>query len=187
MARKQCFNNIISWFVRLQEIWLGNNVSWFAHFRETWLRNNVFWFAHLRETWLGSNVSWFAHKDFKRNFNFFQIVNKTCTKVVDIAMILDESGSIGYSDFQDIKKFVGDVISHFSVTPFGAHFAAVKYSSSPREVFSLTKYTDAAQLHIAVQNMNYKGGSTYTGQALEMVQQNVTDYSYLFINLECSP
>ncbi|CAB3983251.1 neural cell adhesion molecule 1-like [Paramuricea clavata] len=101
------------------------------------------------------------------------IGNKTCTKVVDIAMILDESGSIGYSDFQDIKTFVGDVISHFSVAPFGAHFAAVKYSGSPREVFSLTKYTDAAQLHTAVKNMNYKGGSTYTGKALEMVQQNI--------------
>ena len=88
-------------------------------------------------------------------------------------MILDESGSIGRSDFEKIKTFVSDVISRFSVAPFGAHFAAVKYSNNPREVFSLTKHTDAAQLHTAVRNMNYIGGGTYTGRALELVQKSV--------------
>ena len=96
-----------------------------------------------------------------------------CTKVVDIAMVVDESGSIGRTDFEKVKKFVSDVISRFSVAPFGAHFAVVKYSSRPREVFSLTKYTNAAELHTAVKNMNYLGGSTFTGKALELVQQNV--------------
>jgi hypothetical protein len=104
-----------------------------------------------------------------------------CTKVVDIAMIVDESGSIGSADFEKIKTFVGDVISRFSVAPFGAHFAAVKYSSHPREVFSLTKYTDAVQLHTAVRNMNYFGGSTYTGRAFELVQQNVTRFKFYLL------
>ena len=97
-----------------------------------------------------------------------------CTKVVDIAMVVDESGSIGQFDFEKIKKFVGDIISRFSVTPFGAHFAAVKYSTGAREVFSLTKYTNAAELQRNVQNMNYLGGSTYTGKALQLVQQKVS-------------
>lgn len=89
-------------------------------------------------------------------------------------MILDESGSIGCSGFEKIKTFVGKVISRFSIAPFGAHFAAVKYSSRAREVFSLTKYTNAAQLQTAVQNIEFRGGSTYTGKALRMVQQKVT-------------
>ncbi|XP_028392831.1 von Willebrand factor A domain-containing protein 2-like [Dendronephthya gigantea] len=96
-----------------------------------------------------------------------------CTKVVDLAMVLDESGSIGSANFVKIKGFVADVISRFSVSPFGAHFAAVKYSSQAREVFSLTKYTDAAQLHTAVQNINYRGGGTYTGKALDHVRNNI--------------
>ena len=105
-----------------------------------------------------------------------------CTKVVDIVMILDESGSVGRNDFQKIKSFVGDVISRFSVAPFGAHFAVVKYSSQPREVFSLTKYTNAAQLHTAVQNINYLGGGTYTGRAFELVQQKVINYFFTYCN-----
>ena len=100
-----------------------------------------------------------------------------CTKVVDIAMVVDESWSIGRTDFEKIKKFLGDIISRFcSVAPFGTHFAVVKYSTSPREVFSLTKYTDAAELHYAVRNMDFQGGSTYTGKALELVQKNVTKF-----------
>ncbi|XP_028392832.1 von Willebrand factor A domain-containing protein 2-like [Dendronephthya gigantea] len=98
---------------------------------------------------------------------------QVCKKVVDLAMVLDESGSIGAANFVIIKGFVADVISRFSVSPYGAHFAAVKYSSSPREVFSLTKYTNAAQLQTAVRNINYQGGGTYTGKALDYVRQNI--------------
>ena len=115
-----------------------------------------------------------------KNLNFLLAVQK-CTKVVDIAMILDESGSVGRDDFQKIKSFVGDVISRFSVAPFGAHFAAVKYSGQAREVFSLTTYTNAAQLHTAVQNMNYLGGGTYTGRAFELVQQKVIIFLLIVI------
>ena len=89
-------------------------------------------------------------------------------------MVVDESGSIGQNNFENIKKFVADIISRFSVAPFGAHFAVVKYSNSPREVFSLTKYTNAAKLHKVVRKMKYLRGSTYTGKALEFVQKNVT-------------
>ena len=96
-------------------------------------------------------------------------------------MVVDESGSIGQNNFEKIKKFVADIISRFSVTPFGAHFAVVKYSTSAQEVFSLTKYTNAAKLQTVVRNMNYQGGWTYTGQALELVQKNVTIlYLYIF-------
>ena len=94
-------------------------------------------------------------------------------------MVLDESGSIGAANFVTIKGFVADVISRFSVSPFGANFAAVKYSWQPREVFSLTKYTNAAQLQTAVRNINYLRGGTYTGKALNYVQQNViTSYCW---------
>ena len=107
------------------------------------------------------------------HLNFF-LTERKCTKVVDIAMVVDESSSIKAHNFEKIKKFVSDIISRFSVTPFGAHFAAVKYSFEPREVFSLTKYTNAKELHSNVLNMSYNGGGTFTGKALELVQKNVS-------------
>ena len=95
--------------------------------------------------------------------------------MVDLAIVVDDSGSIGRIDFNKIKNFADDVISRFN----GAHFAVVKYSTSPHEVFSLTKYTDAAELHTKVRNMKYQGGGTYTGEALELVEKKV----YLFVDV----
>ena len=51
----------ISWFVHLQETWLGKNISCYVHLQEKLLGENIFWFVHLQETWLGNNVSWFLH------------------------------------------------------------------------------------------------------------------------------
>ena len=89
-------------------------------------------------------------------------------------MVLDESGSIKLVNFQKIQQFVSNIISRFSVAPFGAHFAVVKYSDNPREVFSLNKYTYEQQLHTAVQNMKYLEGGTETGRALDYVKNNVS-------------
>ena len=95
---------------------------------------------------------------------------QVCRKVVDIAMVLDDSGSIGAANFVTIKGFVADVISRFRFSPFGAHFAAVKYSGQPREVFSLTKYANIKLLQTAVRNINYLRGDTYPGKALNYVR-----------------
>ena len=97
---------------------------------------------------------------------------------MDIALVLDESWSVGRNGFEKMKTLVGDIISLFSVNSNGAHFAAVKYSSSARKVFSLAKYTDAAELQRNVREMNYFGGLTYTGEALELVQKRVYLFSF---------
>jgi hypothetical protein len=118
--------------------------------------------------------------------NFFLIAQK-CRKVVDIVMVPDESGSIGRKNWRKVKKFVRHVISRFSVTPFGAHFAAVKYNNRPRKVFSLTKYTNAKKLRKAVRRMRYRGGGTRTGKALRFTNRRVMIiFTYPFINSECS-
>jgi hypothetical protein len=69
MARKQCFlvfppsGNMArkQYFLvcpSSRNMAIGNNISWFVHLQETWLGNiNVSWFVRLQETWLGNNVS----------------------------------------------------------------------------------------------------------------------------------
>lgn len=91
-------------------------------------------------------------------------------------MVVDESGSIGKWNFKKVKSFLKDMISRFSVTPFGAHFGIVKYSTYPRLVFSLTKYTNVGETQTAVQNMEYRGGATYTGRALALARTQVITF-----------
>lgn len=95
-------------------------------------------------------------------------------------MVLDESWSVGRNGFEKMKTLVGDIISLFSVNSDGAHFAAVKYGTYAREVFSLAKYTDAAELQRKVREMSYNGGGTYTGKALQLVQKRVYLFSFCF-------
>ena len=97
-----------------------------------------------------------------------------CKKVVDIALVVDESGSIGYSNFEKVKGFLQKTVSRFSVAPFGAHFGIVKYSTDARLVFPLDKYTDITHMQQGIQSMKYLGGMTNTGLALQYTRKNVT-------------
>ena len=89
-------------------------------------------------------------------------------------MVVDESGSIGQADFDKIKRFLSDIVNKFSVSPFGVHFGLVKYSTKPRMVFSLTKFTDASTMQKHIVEMKYRGGQTRTGSALEFTETNVS-------------
>ena len=88
-------------------------------------------------------------------------------------MVVDESGSITLHNLIKIKKFLANVVSRFSVARFGAHFGLVKYSTDPRLVFSLDKYTNTRQLQESIRNMVYLAGGTKTGRAFEYTRKNV--------------
>lgn len=106
-------------------------------------------------------------------FLFFFFSEQTCSKDVDIAVVVDESGSIGWTNFEKVKSFLKEIISRFNLAPFGAHFAITKYSSDPSLVFSLARFTNATEMQTAVENMRYQGGGSYTGKALEYIRINV--------------
>ena len=42
-----------------------------------------------------------------------------CPFALDLAFLLDSSGSIGEVNYQDMKRFINDVIEHFHVSPEG--------------------------------------------------------------------
>ena len=56
-----------------------------------------------------------------------------CPFAVDLAFLLDASGSIGSSSYKDMKQFVNQVIDHFHVSSKGKH-DAVKLLSGVRRL-----------------------------------------------------
>lgn len=42
-----------------------------------------------------------------------------CPFALDLAFLLDSSGSIGSVSYQDMKRFINEVIEHFIVSPTG--------------------------------------------------------------------
>ena len=54
-----------------------------------------------------------------------------CNAVVDLAFIVDSSGSIGRSRWPKMLNLLKEVINTFNVGPDGTHVAVVAYSTRP--------------------------------------------------------
>ena len=57
--------------------------------------------------------------------------NAGCQNAIgsDIIFVLDNSGSIGTSNFDSVKQFVRDVVNGFEVGPDKTRFGVVKFGS----------------------------------------------------------
>lgn len=89
----------------------------------------------------------------------------------DIVFLLDESGSVGSSNFQTMKTFVHDFVAHFLIGPTANQFSVVKFDSSSTEVFSLNRYSTLSSIQSAVLSITYSSGLTSIGSALNYARQ----------------
>ncbi|XP_013884856.1 collagen alpha-6(VI) chain [Austrofundulus limnaeus] len=91
------------------------------------------------------------------------------TNEADIFFLIDHSGSIQPTDFQDMKKFIHEFINTFHIGPENVRLGIVKYSDSPTLEFDLTKHTNSKTLEKAVEAIQQEGGGTETGKALDFM------------------
>ena len=81
-------------------------------------------------------------------------------------IVLDESGSISYLDFQSAKQFVLQYISNLRIGANENRVGLITFSSSARVRFRLSTYTSASSLQRAVNNVYQNQGSTNIPAAL---------------------
>ncbi|XP_041843639.1 collagen alpha-6(VI) chain-like isoform X2 [Melanotaenia boesemani] len=93
------------------------------------------------------------------------------TDEADIFFLIDHSGSIHPSDFQDMKKFIIEFLQTFRIGPEHVRLGVAKYADSPNLEFDLTTYADVQALENAVQKIQQVGGGTETGKALAFMGQ----------------
>ena len=92
---------------------------------------------------------------------------------MDLAFILDSSGSVGSYNFQQVKNFVKNVVDFFNIGVSGTHVAVVTYSTYPKLEFNLKAHYSKSSIKNAVGNIWYRGGWTYTADALDFVRRNI--------------
>ena len=102
-------------------------------------------------------------------FSFFTV----CQTSVDLAFILDTSGSVGSYNFQQVKNFVKDVVDFFNIGTSGTHVAVVTYSLYTRLEFNLKAHYTKSAIKNAVGNIYYRAGWMYTADALDFVRRNI--------------
>ncbi|XP_042070068.1 integrin alpha-M-like [Haplochromis burtoni] len=94
-----------------------------------------------------------------------------CPTQVDIAFLLDGSGSVSVSDFQTMTTFVEDLIQAF--LSVDAQFSVSQFSSLPRVHFYFKKFSSSGSLKTEIDGITQLEGSTYTAKAIRHVVNNV--------------
>ncbi|XP_027761468.1 collagen alpha-1(VII) chain-like [Empidonax traillii] len=94
-----------------------------------------------------------------------------CGKLrADIAFLVDESSSIGQSNFNKVKDFLFRIVSYFpKIGPEGTQVAVAQFSEEPRAVFHFHQHRDRNGALRAIRGLSYSGGNTRTGRAISFV------------------
>ena len=86
--------------------------------------------------------------------------------MVDIAFVIDSSGSIGRKNWERMKRFVKAFVSKFDVGLSTAHVAAIAYSTYPEITLMFRDYQGRDEVNRRLDRMRWQRGHTYTDKAL---------------------
>ncbi|XP_072569190.1 collagen alpha-1(XX) chain isoform X2 [Paramormyrops kingsleyae] len=88
------------------------------------------------------------------------------TDAADVVLLVDGSWSIGRTNFKRVREFLEALVTPFHIGSDGVQIALTQYSGDPRTEWHLSNFTSSEQILEAIRSFRYKGGNTFTGQAL---------------------
>ena len=97
-----------------------------------------------------------------------------CQACIDLAFVIDASGSIeasGRGNFKRCLNFVKRLVASFKISPRYVRVGAVVYSSKARRMFGFKRYYKKRQLMKAIDRIPYLRRGTRTGYALWYAQR----------------
>ena len=88
------------------------------------------------------------------------------TRGVDLIFVLDSSGSVGASNFANVRNFVADLVSQLEIGPDNTRVGLINFASSAGVQFSLNMHQDISSLLQAIASVPFTSGGTNTAAAL---------------------
>jgi len=115
-----------------------------------------------------------------------------CEAPVDIALLIDGSGSISSSDFSLMKKFATLLASNVTISEDAAHIAIVQFSDNPRVEISLSDNENAVLSAISSMSQMCSGTNMDDGldsafAQLQKSQRNTDQVLVMFTDGEPNP
>lgn len=89
-----------------------------------------------------------------------------CRTNSDIFFVSDSSGSIGSSNFDEVRGFVEEFVDDLTVGPNGNQVGVIIFSDTARVNFYLNSFPTHADLLTAIRNVEYNKGYTNTADGL---------------------
>ena len=96
-----------------------------------------------------------------------------CDNPVDVAFIMDASGSIGDANYQKEKEFVKEVVYAFGVSESGGHAGVITYSDDAELDIRLGEHKSLASFNQAVDSLPYSKGRTRIDKALQLASSQL--------------
>lgn len=93
---------------------------------------------------------------------------KSCNTTVDLAFIIDSSGSIARRNYVKIKAFVKYLARSFGISPTGSRAGIVLYSTTASVKAHFGKYSTVEEFNNLVDILPHERGLTYIDKALEL-------------------
>ena len=88
----------------------------------------------------------------------------------DIVFVLDDSGSIGTTDFDLMKSFLSQLVSRLDIDSGNTRVGLVTFDDNVGQVFNLSAHSTVASVQSAISSLSYSGGGTNTAAALAYVR-----------------
>lgn len=94
-------------------------------------------------------------------------------KLADIVFIVDESGSIGTTNFQLVLSFLHSTVSSLEIGQSKVRVGIVTYNDKPAAQVYLNSFDDMSELLKFIKIIPYHGGGTNTGAALNFTREQM--------------
>ena len=110
----------------------------------------------------------------KKKLSMFSATN--CTENgsnVDLALILDTSGSLNYSGWAQLVSFCINLIDRLNIGPNATQVAVIVFGSNAAVNFRFGTYQSGNAVESAIRNITYSGGSTNLNDALFLLWSDV--------------
>jgi len=88
----------------------------------------------------------------------------------DIIFVMDESGSIGTTDFGLMKSFLSQLVGRLDIDSGTARVGLVTYSTNVGSSIYLNAHSSVASVQSAISALIYSAGTTNTAAALAYVR-----------------
>ena len=92
---------------------------------------------------------------------------------MDIAFVVDSSGSIGRTNWERMKRFLKALVSRLDVSPSATHIAAIAYSNRPEVVMRFNGIQSTNQVNQLIDGMRFQRGFTYTDKGLLLADSDL--------------
>lgn len=100
-----------------------------------------------------------------------------CNAGADLVFLVDNSGSVGSTNFQTTLKFISDIVDGLDIAKDKFQVGVVTFHTPVKAEFNLDKYHSKKDIKNAIMSIKYQGGGTNTGDAIKYLHSTSFSHS----------